>query len=226
MSGYHVDDRHPINRTCFMGVLNAIIASGSVGGGTDAASRAFYKKPFDQVEKCGDEFSVVDDDDDDDLIKEILGQSITKSQGKTLLDKQREKNTAVYGGLPRPTEGPLDIKDEYRSLTDRTHIIQMFDDVPFISCRAHVIPYIVASRTHHSIRHVINPWPSSSPIPYDYVMSEKRRELERIRRKREERSQWILDKFNNDNDDDDQTTINIIQEGKLVLPTNIDTSGL
>ena len=229
MSGYHVDDRYPINTTCFMGVLKAIIASGSVGGGSDAASLAFYKKPLDQVEQCGNEFSVVDDDDDDDaFMREILGQStpLTKPQGKKLLDKQREENIAAYGGLPRPTEGSLDIKDEYRRLTDRTHIIQMFNNVPFISCRAHVIPYIVASRTHHSTRNVINPWPESSPIPYDYVMSEKRRELEKIQREDKKRSQWILDKFNNDDDNDDQTTIKIIQGDKLIVPTDIDTSGL
>ena len=235
MSGYNVDDRHPTNTTCSMGILNAIIASGSVGGGTDAASLAFYKKPFDQVEKCGNVFSDSVDDDNDDLMREILGQStpLTKSQGKTLLDKQREKNIATYGGLPRPTEGSLDIKNEYGERTDRTHIIQMFDDVPFICCRAHVIPYIVASRTHHSTRHVINPWPSSSPIPYDYVMNEKRIELEKILRKdKKRRSQWILDKFNNildkfnNDDDDDQTTINIIPGTKLIVPPNIDTSGL
>jgi len=210
-----------------MGVLNAIIASGSVGGGSDAASLAFHKKPLNQVEQCGNVFSVIDDDDDPDLMKEILGQStLTKQQGQKLLDNQSKENIAAYGGLPRPTDGALDIENEYRRLTGRTHLIQMFNNVPFMCCRAHAIPYIVASRTHHATRNVINPWPPSSPIPYDYVMSDKRRELEKIQRiENKARSRWILDKFNDD-DNDDQTTIKIIQGDKLIVPPTIDTSGL
>jgi len=221
-----------------MGVLHAIIASGNVGGGSDAASRAFYKVPLDQVDTCNSAFSHHDDgDDDDEILKDIFGTDIfkaTTAQGKILSDINRQENADVFGGQRPPPKGPSDTNDtsdseyEHPVSTRRTHLIQMHDNVPFMCCRHHFDKYIIASRTHHSTRNVINPWPPSSPIPYDYVMSEQRRLLEHIQRMNKKPSPWIIDRFDqNENvSDANQTIIRLLREDRLTAPPTIDMSGL